>query len=401
MTRSPDPGTRPSRTRAVAARPGAVPRTATQPRRRIAIACQGGGSQTAFTAGALRGLLRAGLREDFDIVGLSGTSGGSICAALLWVALLEGDPQPWTRLEAFWRDNAAVTPAELAFNDRVVATLRMTNAGVLPSVSISPSSPLVKALFQWSTIGLRPLFTDFAGLLRKHIDFARLAALGPRPDLPALVVGAVDVLSGRLAKFCTRHEPLRTEHLLASCAVPSLFPAVEFDGAAYWDGLFSDNPPINELAQSRYVGIDRLPHEIWVIKINPTGCARVPASADDISDRRNELIGNMSMFQQLDALAVMNDLYLRGAFKPDFVAAVGLDGPVRIPRSDAGDGQRPYHIPFIEMSQALAASLDYESKLDRSLKHIEVLMDDGEQQARRFLDERAAIVARADAAAAP
>ena len=54
--------------------------------KRVAIACQGGGSHTAFTAGALKRLLRD---DRYEVVALSGTSGGAICALLAWYALLE------------------------------------------------------------------------------------------------------------------------------------------------------------------------------------------------------------------------------------------------------------------------------------------------------------------------
>ena len=53
-------------------------------RRRVAIACQGGGSHTAFTAGVLKGLLRAEEPTGYEVVGLSGTSGGAVCAMLAW-----------------------------------------------------------------------------------------------------------------------------------------------------------------------------------------------------------------------------------------------------------------------------------------------------------------------------
>jgi NTE family protein len=43
---------------------------------KIAIACQGGGSQTAFTAGALAAFFEEELHHQKRIVGLSGTSGG-------------------------------------------------------------------------------------------------------------------------------------------------------------------------------------------------------------------------------------------------------------------------------------------------------------------------------------
>ena len=47
---------------------------------KIAIACQGGGSHTAFTAGVLKRILKE-KKGKFEIVGLSGTSGGAIRGA--------------------------------------------------------------------------------------------------------------------------------------------------------------------------------------------------------------------------------------------------------------------------------------------------------------------------------
>jgi NTE family protein len=376
-------------TRAVTAR-GARSKSASAAKRRIAIACQGGGSQTAFTAGALRGLFESGALDEFDIVSLSGTSGGAICATLAWISIVRGEAHPWKRLYDFWDDNKAVTPAEQAFNRYAVDTLRLTNAGRIPSLSLSPTSPLIQMMMSASTRNLRPLFTDFRGLLEKHIDFAELKRWGARPGDPTLLLGAVNVLTGRLAKFCSAKEAIRVEHILSSCAVPNIFPAIEFDGGAYWDGLFSDNPPISELAQASFVGVERIPHEIWVIKINPTGTARVPETADEISDRRNELIGNVSLFQQLDAIRVMNELSLKGAFAPEFMKKVGLDGPICIPKSYIDDPDRPFDLPFIEMSPSMSDSLDYESKLDRSAEHIDALMADGESQARDFLVKRQA-----------
>ena len=55
--------------------------------RRVAIACQGGGSHTAFTAGVLKRLLGADELDGYQVVGLSGTSGGAVCALLAWYAL--------------------------------------------------------------------------------------------------------------------------------------------------------------------------------------------------------------------------------------------------------------------------------------------------------------------------
>src|SRR5690349_18172118 len=66
---------------------------ANQPPVTIAIACQGGGSHTAFTAGVLSRWLEDDALREVEVKGLSGTSGGAICALLAWSALLEKRPE--------------------------------------------------------------------------------------------------------------------------------------------------------------------------------------------------------------------------------------------------------------------------------------------------------------------
>jgi NTE family protein len=57
---------------------------------KVAISCQGGGSHAAFAAGVLSELLSPSYVDRFELVGLSGTSGGAICAALAWAGLISG-----------------------------------------------------------------------------------------------------------------------------------------------------------------------------------------------------------------------------------------------------------------------------------------------------------------------
>jgi NTE family protein len=80
-------------------------------KRRIAIACQGGGSHTAFTAGALSKILGEVKDEGrYEIVALSGTSGGALCAFLAWYVLLKenSEQDAMKTLRSFWEeDNAA------------------------------------------------------------------------------------------------------------------------------------------------------------------------------------------------------------------------------------------------------------------------------------------------------
>ena len=360
---------------------------------KIAIACQGGGSQTAFTAGALKALCEAGVADEFEIVSLSGTSGGAVCAVLLWHALERDADPPWRQLMDFWQDNSAQGWAEIAFNKLVVESVRMINSGLLPTFQLSPSSAASRSSMQFATMGLRENFMSFQKLLEAHVDFAEIASWGPRAKRPILMVGAANVTSGRLTKFISNREPIRVEHVLASCAVPTIFPAVQIGEDVYWDGLFSDNPPVQELIRPSSVGAQNVPEEIWLIKINPTRRETVPVRIDDIIDRRNQLEGNISLFQQLRHVEMLNDMLLSDALRPEFLCQFDITAPVRIPKSFSTSPDRPYHIPCIEMSPELQETLDYESKIDRSAAHIEHLVLDGERCARAFLRERARTVA--------
>ncbi|MCX7310748.1 MAG: patatin-like phospholipase family protein [Hyphomicrobiales bacterium] len=356
---------------------------------KIAIACQGGGSQTAFTAGVLKALSESHLQDDFEFVSISGTSGGALCATLVWYSLRKGEQPVWKRLIDFWHDNTAQNFSEEMFNSVMIEWMRLVNSGFLPVYQTSPASPLIQAMGQFASSGHRAEFSNFPALLRRHIDFDEIAAWGPQSKPPVLIIGAASVLTGRLRKFNSSQEAIRMEHILASAAVPNIFPAVPVGDDALWDGLFSDNPPLDDLVRKGVVGDGNIPNEIWIIKINPTARQSVPVMANEIADRRNQLEGNVSMFQNLKWIEMINDLILLGAFKPEFLEQFDVSQPVRIPKAFASEPDKAYHIPWIEMSAEMQQSLDYEGKLDRSRKNVDALLAHGEERGRAFLAERA------------
>ena len=115
-------------------------------KKKIAIACQGGGSQTAFTAGVLSAFFGKGLHLEKQIVSLSGTSGGAVCASLAWYGLLKashGDPTPiHKRIKDFWEEIIAQLPPELYVDKYSAELLRMIENGVIPHLELSPVSDL-------------------------------------------------------------------------------------------------------------------------------------------------------------------------------------------------------------------------------------------------------------------
>ena len=313
-------------------------------RKRVAIACQGGGSQTAFTAGVLQGLLRR-MPGDVQLVALTGTSGGAICAALAWDGLVRGDvAQSIEKLERFWRVTGATEPLDKLANQALMAMTEMRELMVLPEVS-------PYQLPTWGEDRFREMLSDF-------FDFEELRLLARAPGAPILRIGAVEVLSGHFELF--GGEELCVECLLASAAIPELFRAVSVPGrGVYWDGLFSQNPPIDDL-------IDRQIDELWIVQINSSTCAGVPTEPHEIMDRRNALAGNLSMEQELKFIERLNQA----------VASGKIDG----------SRYRPIRVERI----ALERELGHISKLDRRPAFLEELREFGNTKARWFLREREA-----------
>ena len=307
-------------------------------RPRVAIACQGGGSHAAFTAGALSRLLEPDFAERYELAALSGTSGGAMCAALSWAGLISGGrDDARQRLAGFWRDLEAKGPVDLAMNFWSVWFARLP-------VTLEMSPYMFEPLAE---LTLR-------ALLEKHLRLETLTA--PRAALPQLLVGATNIQSGERTVFEGR--ALTYDELVASAAVPLLYRAVQAGNALYWDGLFSTNPPVRE-----FTDLEQVPDEIWVLQINPQRRAEEPKNVRDIVDRRNELAGNLSLAQELYFIERVNRL-----------------------RSQHGTLQAKYKHITIRVVE-LALHLDYASKLDRSEELIRALLEHGKERAALFFDD--------------
>jgi NTE family protein len=336
---------------------------------RVAIACQGGGTHTAFTAGVLKRLL-AEERGGYEVVALSGTSGGAICALLAWYALLlkgkeeaNAGEKAAELLDSFWkRDISARSFDARVLNDSIVWLNRASEATIGVPVRNPyhlPHYPFSPAYWQ----------NELRKMIEKNVHFEEIDGELVKPSSPRLFVSAVETLTGEFRVFRShkpdedrgaegfvfndrRDDGISVEAILASAAIPFLFEAVRIGEGVYWDGLYAQNPPIRHLT-------DLDPDEIWVIQINPEEISEEPKTTAEIWDRRNELAGNLSLNEELAFVRRTNDL----------VRNYGIEKPI-------------IRVHRMEMSIPLDAS----SKLDRSPGLIEKLMDHGEEQATLFLE---------------
>jgi NTE family protein len=350
----------------------------------VAVACQGGGSHTAFTAGVLRRLL-AEPDADYELTAFTGTSGGALCALVAWYGLRTADAATARRsLADLWDDIEARGPVDSLVNFGVVSVARLLDGG-FPVAQISPAY----------NAGARMAKRRLRNAIEAQVDPAVFADLvdAETPPPPKLLVSAVDATDGTFEIFTDRPaeapvvdpetawleeqpKPLSIDAVLASAAVPTIFEGIRMADEPggpvheYWDGLFSQNPPIRNLLD----GPDRAagkPDEIWLIRINPTTQRGDLSTLAEIADRRNELAGSLSLAQELHFVDQVNDwiedgVLPRERYKPVTVRSLELDET----RLDDG---RP---------------LRTASKLDRRAGFIDELLALGERQADEFLADR-------------
>ncbi len=171
-------------------------------------------------------------------------------------------------------------------------------------------------------------------------------------------------------RYWRQQLPLSLEGVAASGTLPAFREAQRIGTGHYWDGLYSQNPPVREFI----AGLDRLediPDEVWIVRINPQQWPYPPTSNKDIEDRQNELMGNLSLNKELDTIMKVNEWISDPKYKDDkFVK-----------------DKKPVIIRTIKMEKKTADELSYSSKFDRSRDRMAALSDEGYRVALRWVND--------------
>lgn len=267
---------------------------------KVGLALQGGGAHGAFTWGVLDRLLE---EDCFDIVGVSGTSAGSINAAAYTYHYMKGGAEgARDGLAETWQGiselGSMFSPVQkLPFE---AMTDFMQQHGMMPK---SADSSVFYSMFDSFTRTFSPYqFNPFninilKDFIEDQIDFDALKSC----TKPELFISATNVERGR-SKVFKRNE-MSADVVMASAALPFLFQAVEIEGQHYWDGGYMGNPSLYPLYYHTQA------KDIIVIHINPIErAAEVPTNAGDIMNRINEITFNSSLIAELRAIAFMDKL---------------------------------------------------------------------------------------------
>jgi NTE family protein len=118
------------------------------------------------------------------------------------------------------------------------------------------------------------------------------------PAAPRLFVAATDVETGQAVLF--ENAAITVDVLLASSCLPFVFPAVEINGRAYWDGGYSGNPPLRPLLDA--LASQAPPRELLLVRAQPARRPGVPCTPLEITNRLNEIACHNVLQAELDAL---------------------------------------------------------------------------------------------------
>ena len=226
---------------------------------KYALVLGGGGARGAYEAGVLWHIAhhaQSRLGRPLRFSSIVGTSAGAINAAFL----------------AAWAHDLARGTDALCQQWRGLGTSRVYRMGIKQVFGVGRSVMKGFGAFRGEEVALVDA-TPLHDLIRKEVPWPRVQANLDEGHLDALAVVATELATSRSVVFVQEGGPkpvawdstnpyvrprptrIRAEHVLASSAIPLLFPPVEIDSRWYIDGGVGMNTPIRPALR---LGADRI-----------------------------------------------------------------------------------------------------------------------------------------------
>lgn len=214
---------------------------------KTALILSGGGARAAYQVGVLKAvakLLPPQVRSPFPII--CGTSAGAINA--ISVATHAGDFHGGiAHLERMWSSLSA----DMVYRTDVASTLRsglrllgsLFNRGIGTGMPIAllDNTPLRRLLHR--VVGFERIEQAIAA---GWLDAVSITAMGyTSGESVSFFQGRDDLCSWRRARRVGLKSRIRIEHLMASSAIPTLFPAVRINREFFGDGALRQVSPIS------------------------------------------------------------------------------------------------------------------------------------------------------------
>ncbi|MFT5593293.1 MAG: NTE family protein [Oceanicoccus sp.] len=226
------------------------------PTKKIGLVLSGGGARAAYQVGVLKAIVRL-LPQDhpnpFNII--SGTSAGAINAVAL-ASYASHYRQGIQRLEHIWKNFSC----DQVFRSDFLSVLKWSSKFMMNTFfGYKAGDPV-------SLLDNAPL----RHLLKKMIMFENIQKAIDNQDLHALSVTASGYASGESVSFFQGHKSIKNwqrlrriglrsriaiDHLLASSAIPAVFPAVQINREYFGDGAIRQLAP---MSPALHLGADKI-----------------------------------------------------------------------------------------------------------------------------------------------
>ncbi len=283
-----------------------------QNKKKITLALQGGAVYGAFTWGVLDRILQD---DRIEVTGISGASAGALNA----VAVADGMDKNGSKgaiesLNSMWESltyDQAVRSMPIIGKASSEASRKLS--GLFKALSKRDDKGILKDIQATGQGVMMSLLSKSGGLFEDNIaetiDFEALRA--NKSGIPVFV-SATDV-NAHKARIFDRSD-VSALSIKASCAIPIIIGDVEIDGSIYWDGGFTENPPIAPLRECDA-------SDILIIQTIPFLERESDMSVDSVADRLLEFRSNSSIRKDLEYIQQDN---ARVSKNPKAAAELGI-----------------------------------------------------------------------------
>lgn len=311
---------------------------------KVGLVLPGGGARAAYQVGVLRAiadLLPARAANPFPVI--TGTSAGAVNATAIAVHA-ERFRVAIGNLERVWRN----FKVEQVFRADTASMLRSGLHWLLAMMSGGWLLPPPRSLLD---------NTPLRELLAEHFEFSRVQRSIEAGHLEALAMSAAGYTSARSVSFYqSKHnvEPwmrmrregqptqLSLDHLMASVAVPFLFPPVLLGREYYGDGAMRE---ANPFSAAIHLGAERL------LVIGTRNEARPPSAVPPLCPTFGQIFGYMldalfsdGLYSDLERLTQLNEIVARvGPINAEGARVRRIDMLVMLPSRDLSEIAR-HHV---------------------------------------------------------
>jgi NTE family protein len=311
---------------------------------KVGLVLPGGGARAAYQVGVLRAiadLLPARAANPFPVI--TGTSAGAVNATAIAVHA-ERFRVAIGNLERVWRN----FKVEQVFRADTASMLRSGLHWLLAMISGGWLLPPPRSLLDNSPL---------RELLAEHFEFSKIRRSIEAGHLEAIAMSATGYTSARSVSFYQANhnvEPwmrmrregqptqLSLDHLMASVAVPFLFPPVLLDREYYGDGAMRE---ANPFSSAIHLGAERL------LVIGTRNEARPPSSVPPLCPTFGQIFGYMldalfsdGLYSDLERLTQLNEIVARvGPINAEGARVRRIDLLVMLPSRDLSEIAR-HHV---------------------------------------------------------